>query len=273
MKRRIALALFIPLLFINRCTEESPLISENELVVVEAYLYAGELVDDIKLMGTLPLDADTNAVPPPLNDAVVRLIRNNVSYELELMAGDSGYYHYAGDDLAVQTGDQFILEIEWQGQFISAETTIPEKPINVSLSKTNLEVPNFDDRESIMEWMQSEDRDIILSWENDSTQFFYVVLENIDNDPEPIESSFGPRFRGFITQPINDNEYPIRAMMLTHLGNYRVHIFRVNPEYVDLYESRNQDSRDLNEPLTNIVNGLGVFTAFNSETRSFTVTQ
>ena len=30
------------------------------------------------------------------------------------------------------------------------------------------------------------------------------------------------------------------------------------------YENLEQDSRDLNEPPTNIVNGLGIFSAFNS---------
>ena len=42
-------------------------------------------------------------------------------------------------------------------------------------------------------------------------------------------------------------------MMMTHLGKHRVKVCRVNQEYADLYQSRNQDSRDLNEPLTNIV--------------------
>ena len=41
----------------------------------------------------------------------------------------------------------------------------------------------------------------------------------------------------------------------------------------DLYESREQDSRDLNEPLTNISNGLGVFSAFNSQTALFEVVE
>jgi hypothetical protein len=42
-----------------------------------------------------------------------------------------------------------------------------------------------------------------------------------------------------------------------------VKVYRVNQEYVDLYENRQQDSRNLTEPLTNIKNGLGIFTAFS----------
>jgi hypothetical protein len=35
---------------------------------------------------------------------------------------------------------------------------------------------------------------------------------------------------------------------------------------VNLYSSLNQDSRELNEPYSNVTNGLGIFTAFNSDT-------
>jgi len=63
------------------------------------------------------------------------------------------------------------------------------------------------------------------------------------------------------------------ALIMTHLGKHRVKVYRVNQEYADLYQSRNQDSRDLNEPLTNIVNGLGVFSAFNSDSVFFELKQ
>ena len=50
----------------------------------------------------------------------------------------------------------------------------------------------------------------------------------------------------------------------------RIRLYRVNQEYADLYEGRVQDSRDLNEPPSNIVGGLGVFSAFASSEEIFT---
>jgi hypothetical protein len=38
---------------------------------------------------------------------------------------------------------------------------------------------------------------------------------------------------------------------------------------VNLYETQEQDTRKLNEPYTNIENGLGIFTAFCSDTLYF----
>ena len=106
---------------------------------------------------------------------------------------------------------------------------------------------------------------LTVNWEQEEDALYYILVENIEKNPVPIESQFGRPPREFISQPTTRNEYTVNAMMMTHLGKHIVKVFRVNQEYADLYQSRNQDSRDLNEPLTNIVNGLGVFSAFNCD--------
>ena len=117
-----------------------------------------------------------------------------------------------------------------------------------------------------------------MSWKYDSTSLFYVVVENVEQNPDSIDSFGG--FRGglgglgrFMSTQTSQNEYRIQRFSLSYYGRHRVTIYRVNQEYADLYGSRLQDSRDLNEPLTNIVNGLGVFSAFNSVKAEFTVEQ
>ena len=63
----------------------------------------------------------------------------------------------------------------------------------------------------------------------------------------------------------------VDALTLEFLGLHRVKVYRVNEEYTQLYQNRTQDSRDLNEPPSNIRNGLGVFSAFSSDSAFFTV--
>ena len=76
----------------------------------------------------------------------------------------------------------------------------------------------------------------------------------------------GPRrcdnFRRVI-EPTKDDFHFINMMDLRDLGRHVVWVYRVNEEYAQLYENRTQDSRDLNEPPSNIVGGLGVFSAFD----------
>jgi hypothetical protein len=95
------------------------------------------------------------------------------------------------------------------------------------------------------------------------------VIENVDANPQQIESSFPTSPMRIITQPTERDSLTVSAFSLTHYGRHRATLYRVNQEYVDLYASRQQDSRDLNEPLTNIKNGLGIFTAFNCDSVFF----
>ncbi|MCK5590847.1 MAG: DUF4249 family protein [Candidatus Pacebacteria bacterium] len=80
------------IVFLSCENENSLLISDDELVVLWGFVFAGELVDDIQLTGTLPLDADTSDIPPPINNADVTIIKEGVSYNCELSPNDNGYY-------------------------------------------------------------------------------------------------------------------------------------------------------------------------------------
>ena len=80
-------------------------------------------------------------------------------------------------------------------------------------------------------------------------------------------------FGGFqLASPPTDLSYfDIGIRQLEVYGPHLVVVYRVNEEYADLYENREQDSRDLNEPPTNVIGGLGVFSAFNSTSATFEV--
>jgi hypothetical protein len=107
---------------------------------------------------------------------------------------------------------------------------------------------------------------LTVSWTAEDGALYYTVLENMETDTVAIDTlgRFGPGMRRMISEPTSSSEYRIQRFDVSYLGTYRVTVYRVNQEYADLYQSRSQDSRDLNEPLTNIQNGLGVFSAFNS---------
>ncbi len=262
--RYITLCLIIlTMLLGTACEDGNPLISEQDLVVVQAYLYAGEPVDDIRLTSTLPLDEDTSKALP-INDAQVVLMKNGTRFECVSTPGDSGYYHYPGDDLQVQTGDRFQLEIKYHDQFITAKAVVPEPPESVTLSANTIAVPSLEDFSTMREWRFSENaEDLEVSWDQESNAWYYVTLKNLEENPVEIETFIRDTLRTFVFPPVNDTSYRFRFPLLTHLGTHEVKVYRVNTEYVDLYTSRLQDSRDLNEPLTNINGGLGVFTAFN----------
>ncbi len=267
--KQLIILLFVTFLIISGCSQNSPLQPSNDQIVVRGYIYAAEPVNDIQITSTLPLGSEETKAPP-INDAKVSLVKDGNSYALVPSAGDSGYYHYEGDDLQVNPGDVFEIRAEYNGSMTTGKTTVPAPPDDVTASSDKLIIPTtgfgFGNQ-------QDSTGFIIIHWKEDASSLFYVVVENIEENPEEI-SGFGGNDRigrRFVFPPTNNNEFRIQRFSVSYYGQHIAKIYRVNQEYADLYQSRNQDSRDLNEPLTNIENGLGVFSAFASRSIKFMV--
>ena len=112
---------------------------------------------------------------------------------------------------------------------------------------------------------------LIVHWINPERDLFFVVVDNLEIDPVQIPApEFIGRARRFVSAPTPADSTTISQLSLTHLGEHRIRLYHVNQEYADLYEGRVQDSRDLNEPPSNIRGGLGVFSAFTSSEGTFT---
>jgi hypothetical protein len=273
MKRAFAILspAVVAILMLAACTGDSPLESSGDQIVVRGYIFAGEAVDDIQITTTLPLGSEETEAPP-VNDAEVTLFKNDVAYTLAPSEGDSGYYHYEGTDLSVESGDNFEIRVEIGGDVTTATTAVPFPPEDVSASSEVLIIPT-----TFGPGMGFEDstRSIAINWKEDASSLFYVVVENKEEDPVEIESfggmGGGEMRRRSVFPPTNHNEFRIQRFSVSYYGEHMVKVYRVNQEYADLYQSRNQDSRDLNEPLTNIENGLGVFSAFASASVLFKV--
>jgi len=267
---KIHAIIFSLFLLIAGCTNDSSLEPAPELLVVRGYIYAGEPVTDIQITKTLSLGSEATTAPP-VNDAAVALVKDDQRYALVGSAGDSGYYHYAGTDLTVASGDEFEIEVTYAGQVTTGQTTVPLPPENITLSDSVVTIT----QEFTPGSRPTDDR-VTLSWEADASSLFYVVIECIESDPAEI-TGFGGGMsnnpqRRMLFPPTNHNSQEVSRFNLSYFGRHVAKVYRVNQEYADLYESRTQDSRDLNEPLTNIENGLGIFSAFASQSVYFTVT-
>jgi len=254
------------------CTDAPTAEGGVDLVVVEAYLFAGEPVADVRLTESVPLGIDP-VEAPSINDAQVVLIKNGVSYALQ-PTGEGGYYEYSSADLAIETGDLFRLEVSYFGKVAVGETVVPEPPVNVAIDGDTLFAPIFGRGGPGQGGFNLQNAQLAATWENPDERLHFVVLESLDEDtesilPDQLLERIG-RFR-FISEPTVDDFYIIRLLALRDLGRHEARIHRVNQEYADLYENRTQDSRDLNEPPSNITDGLGVFSAFASQSAFFEV--
>jgi Domain of unknown function (DUF4249) len=277
MNKYLSAIILLTVLISTGCTEDTLVLPESDLVVLKGYLFANSAVTEIQLSSTLPLGSE-DSLGPPISDADIRLIKDGNTYQLEPTTGREGYYNYPGNDLSVNTGDEFRIEVEYFGKTATAKTVVPSAPVGVDMNTDELLIEEFTFGRGFRPGMFGSDDDDTTSvkviWDNEDNGTYYVTLENIEEDPEQIDLGLPfSRPRRIISIPISGDQYIVSQLSVTHLGEHKAKVYRVNQEYVDLYSSRQQDTRDLNEPLTNVVDGLGVFSAFNSDSVFFEVVE
>lgn len=270
------------------CSDKLVFKPEHNLVVVQAYLYAGQPIEDILITSTLGLGS-TDTIPPPIFDAQVQLIKNGDCYLLQPRSWKKGFYFYpcGGPEdpevplpeggLTVEEGNVFTLEVLYYDKVATATTVIPPPPtgIKVSLDTLSVSASSYPGTgEFSPGGLLAEDPNTALTvnWESDGNSMYYVTLKHKYTFAEPIVPGYPfPQTQEFTSAPFIGDNLPIGWINITHYGNYRLDVYRINQEYLEMYLSRNQDTRDLNEPLTNVDNGLGVFTALNMATIYFRV--
>ena len=263
----------VGVLVAQACTDSDPMGPGGDLLVVRAFLFAGEPVADIRITTTVPLVSE-DTLGTPVSDAIVWLERDDVRFDLIATPGVAGAYHYPGSDLVVGVGEIFELRISHGSTTISATTMVPSSPEGFAVSSDVMDVVDltagFGGRGGGPGGGLAFGG-LIVRWTNPERDLFFVVVDNLETNPVQIPApEFIGRARRFVSAPTPADSTTISQLSLTHLGEHRIRLYRVNQEYADLYEGRVQDSRDLNEPPSNILGGLGVFSAFSSSEGTFT---
>ncbi len=253
--------LILPILFLAACGEdETP---PSNKFVIEAFLFAGEPVDDIYIKTTFPITEEED-ISEPISTATVTLYKENTAYTL-IPSDSAGYYHYPDSNLMVEIGDEFQIEVTHDGITATAETFVPEPPTGLQVMPDTLIFPplnNADSTRAIIAALQMN-----ATWDNPNEDFYYLVIETVGNIEPVFPASVQDllaRFR-YVSEPTDGNVITVPGVGFTFLGTHKVKLYRINQEYVDLYLNQEQDSRDLNEPPTNVTNALGVFSAFSSQ--------
>ena len=268
MKTTSIILVFIAL--ICAACNNNPIFPNDTQVVLQAYLYANQPVKDIQVMSSIAIGS-SDTTNTPITNASVALLRNGQRYQLSASTGSPGYYSYQGNDLTVKTGDDFRIEVVVDGQTVTAETVVPAKPEQIALSVQTIsfQLDSVQSRFGARTRVNSSDS-AVVTWSNPTGDYFYVVVESVDPSRQLIrpDSTFTRRF---VSDPTNQFRFLVNDNSILYTGKHVVRLYHVDKEYASLYRSRTQDSRTLNEPLTNVKNGLGIFSAFASDSLFFNV--
>ncbi|MFK7922320.1 MAG: DUF4249 family protein [Bacteroidia bacterium] len=257
------------------CTQPNTVIEFESAIVVQGYLYAGQTVKGIELSALIPFGADSSIIPD-WDQMAVEIIHQAESFPLSQRTSGSGIFDEASETLSILEGETYLLQINYHEEILSASTTVPPKPNSLQISENVMERTQIDFSQGQGPGGggggQAQTDPLEVSWDNPLADYFFLLVENVENNPDPIflNTPFERNFR-FINEPTQSAIDIVQPQMIEFFGTHQVVLFRVDEDYASLYENREQDSRSLNEPFTNIENGLGIFTAVNSDTLYFEV--
>lgn len=256
----LVIALFI--LFMSSCSDDNQNTSDSPLVV-EAYLHINRpfKVAVSNLTSVAATDVDHLTVTVSNDEETILL--NSI--------GD-GLYSSDDNILVKEEGGDYVLNFMDNNKQVTALTIVPSRPENFQLSESEISIEPIDFSSGFPSQGGISDESIELTWENPEKGYYFTYFENMEDDPElinDIQNNTGEDAptRFFRSEPTQESSTEIGYSQFEYYGKYNVILFHVNADYAGLYkEQENSSSLNLTSPFTNVVNGLGIFTAIHSDT-------
>lgn len=269
--RKISNALAISIVLITSCAKTS-LETETSLniPVVQSFLSPGNEAI-VRLTTAVPYTTDTTTVANSnISGIDVYLTAKDETYLLTEMSDSAGYYSDQSGTLVISENESCQLEFQYNGTQVSSSTIVPLKPQNFEGSETTIEVERITETGGVGAG-PPDMTEIELSWSDENNEFYLIYIQYLEDEydtiNEVIDIEDASELANFSSSPMQDNLYTIRSMQFMFFGEYRIVLCRITEDYAQLYETLSQSSLEgLAEPPTNVVNGKGIFTGFNSDT-------
>ncbi len=271
--KKILIPIILSLLAIS-C--EPTLVAEfQDKAVVESYLYAGS-IPSVKISKLIPFRDDVNYSEEDIDNLNVMVVDEGDGSSVTLTLQGGGLY--ADSTFIIQTGHTYTLHIPYNGESVTATTIIPDKPVDVALSKTTVSVMG---RPSMgaMSLIKATDshEPVEVTWSNTDESYYMVVVENIEANPTSIydwddddEDRPKPIFK---MEPTQSASTQLSQQNFSYYGRHNVILIKMQPEYVLLYQTQSNTSQTVSEIHANVNNGYGIFTGVNSDTLQVNVVQ
>jgi hypothetical protein len=250
--------LFI-LVFVFGCTSDdsSDDIGLKEQLMVEAYVYANEHVDHVKVAH---IHDEGEADLVPVNDAGIKIRQGNLSADLVLKSEAEGIYEISDPEIVFSGPEPLILEITYNGKIYRSTTTFPSAIDNLSITN---------DYVNISEAMNNQIPLTTLSWSDGMDSQSYCIFARGVNSDTAATYPIQPSFDSPLLSLNSGHSIDLYPDHFTYIGSYQLYVTAVNSEYIQMYSDNS--APDLRGAPSNIEGAWGVFTAFNGLSVDITV--
>ncbi len=236
----------------------------QDKAVVEGYLVSGApptftVSKLIALRSDVAFsDEDVNALSPVIRDE-----DTGIDYLL-LPQGDGSY---TNTEMIAAEGHTYSLSLPYNGEVVTASTVIPDKPQDMALSATYIEVPSFQPMGmAVARTKAFGSEPVEVTWSNPNGDYYMLLVECTEANPRSIynfdDDEERPDFR-FRTEPTTSASSQLSMQSFSYYGYHNVILLRMQPEYALLYQST---SNTISEIHANVEGGYGIFTGMSSDT-------
>ena len=286
-------------LFLMACGEGEVTINQSKYeakIVIDGYLYPNQHVDRIKITRNLPIGANISRSELAISDAVVVITDLNVtineSHTLNFNA-DSLYYYYDGNNLTIQHGGEYRIDVQAtiEGKALEASSTtkVPLAGFTIfdSVSTHQISFSNISPGGAlprpVIYFNRSDQTDFyafsILAMDASLTTFIYNIHPwggNIEQkDVEENFDTFRKSHDTIFNTPIvaDTTEWTVEWFHMWFMGRYRVIAYAGDDNMKNYYLTHAnvvEMDGNLHEPEMNITgDGIGIFGSAIADTFYF----
>jgi hypothetical protein len=222
----------------------------TDMPIVESYLQEGSSTLTVKLYSLEVYLKDAYLLSQPIGGLNVKI------NDKTLTETSAGTYSLDLKTDTIRGSQVYDLSFDYLGQTISGSTLIPEKVDNLKIS------PESITRETSYYWDTTDTTEIKLTWDDPESSYYQIYIESpADSDMPDFGGDGAMQFRRQMMQPFKGDSYISSSREFRTAGHYWIYVYRVNKDYVDLYERIS--STDLANPGSEIQNAFGIFTAMS----------
>ena len=242
------------------CIKEENSSFFEDVPVIEGYLLANDVLT-LKISRQVPFLEGVEYSEEDINSLDISISDNNNTYLLSPI----GEGQYVDSTLTIKEGGQYDLRFLFNDKEVTASTIIPDKPLSLKQSVSEITIRRVNPLNGLGAGFGNLPDPVELSWENSDASNYIVVVENIEENPEPILTGDQPPPSLFLNKPTQGSTYEIPFGSFSYYGTHRILLYHVNPDYALLYEDQETSSQNFSTPISGINNGFGIFTGISSE--------
>ena len=234
--------------------------------VVCCYLKAGE-TPTLTVQKLIPFQSDAQFSQESVEGLAITI--TDATTGQSYLMNSIGEGVYTNGSLIAQTGHNYTLNFQYNGEDISAQTVVPTAPEGVEFSGYSIGVMSFtlpDDSKA------PGNNGIEITWNNPNGEYFIVegVTESISLIRELEEGQQMPAqsFKLDYTQGESAN---LSSQNFNYYGIYTISVIHINQEYAVMSQGGSTSSATLVDVRGNIDGGYGIFSGINSVTDTIRV--